>query len=366
MSVGILYREKLLAVLSMDSNPMGVTDDRDGVPAGASDFVGLPVDLARVQAAFALPSALEVITHYRGSTGAWRIRSHNGDEFSLKTLPVNAPSFQLAGLRTAGLLERRAAAAGVDIVEPLEPAATALGLCARVDEYLVWMHRWTCLDPRAASDTPKQLHRWLGRTLATLHTLVPASSGLESELVHAYGLHPHADWRVWLEQAYRAGLPWSPAAADALLAIDEATRLARAALANESLPRCITHRDVNPPNVLRTTSRTLLCDFGYAGIDVPWYEAVSSALAFGPPAPAVLDAYLEAGGQPGPRTTVALARTTGFAMNWLAFNMWLALGHRRVASRRRTEATELVPKLLHKLVNDVEHLDDTRRDLFSV
>jgi len=145
--------------------------------------------------------------------------------------------------------------------------------------------------------------------------------------------------------------------------IPAATVLITSALADPALPRCLTHRDVNPPNVLHAEHGPVLCDFGYTGPDVAWLEAVSTAASFD--APAVVPAYLAAGGRVGPTTRVALARAVGSAANWLAFNMWLSLGHRDVDTAQRGAATAKVPGICRELIDRVTHQDIARQQLLG-
>jgi len=337
---------------------------RTGTFLGASP----PVDLAAVQVAFGLPPGLHVVTRHPGSVGAWQLRSADGDQFSLKLLAAPAPDYQREELRHAALLERAAPAAGMDIVEPVEPLHPEVGLCAAVGPSLAWVHRWVPhVDQPTRATTGDVGPRWLGGTLARLHTLVPASlaEGHEQQLAQAYGLFPSTDWAGWFDEAELQEQVWTDAARAAAPALLEATSLGRAALTEHAYSRCITHRDVTPRNVLPGPNGPVLCDFSYAGVDVPWLEAVGSALSFGPSAPKVLSHYLSAGGSAGTPSVTSLARRTGFAMNWLAYSMWLSLGHRHVHPDVRAAATRRVPQLLNDLTREVERLDDTGRELFG-
>ncbi len=78
-----------------------------------------------------------------------------------------------------------------------------------------------------------------------------------------------------------------------------------------------------------------------------------------------IEAYRRAGGAAGPETTDALARGTGSSMNFLAFNMWLSLGHRPVSEEKREEATARIPDLARNLSTQVESWESTRRLLFG-
>lgn len=334
----------------------------DNQPIGADGETAPPVDLVAVATAFEL-APLSVEAFHEGAGGAWRLHSATGEQFSMKLISAPASDWWLAQLRMVAKVETRAVAAGIDMPIPVQPHRPAVGHAARVGDHLVIVHHWVDHGPHADADA---LSAWLGRTLAALHRLFPDPAADDAELQRAYGVHPVRDWRVWIDDADRAGLPWAGVVADALPVIEEATARSLAALGNP-LPRRLTHRDVNPPNVLHTAGGPVLCDFGYAGLDVAWYETVATAIAFGPSVqvPGVIDSYLAAGGQGGPRTVDALARTTGTVLNWLAFTMWLSLGHRPITEQTREDATRRIPGVACRLVSTVNDLDRTRRRLFG-
>jgi hypothetical protein len=325
-----------------------------------SRMPGLPVAPGAIRDAFTLPDGILVDSFHAGSSGAWRLRAPTGESWSVKALPVDAPGYQIETLRTAGELERHALGAGVAIVPPLLPRDPAVALATRIDTHLVWLHCW--VDPRPEPDRAAT-HAWIGETAARLHALWPTGSDRDAGL--PYGLHPVDDWRGWFAEAATVRLPWAGLGAAALPAIAEASSLARAALAIPGLPRCISHRDLNSPNVLHGPDGPLLCDFGFSGIEVPWFEIVDAALSFGQTGSETIDAYLRAGGQRGPETSEALAHTFGGALNFLAFSMWVSLGHRRVRPDQRDDATDRIPGLVETLTEHLESLETNRARLFG-
>lgn len=318
-----------------------------------------PVALAAIGAAFGLPGPFDVVEYLHGEPGAWRIATGQEREIALKALPAASPDDQL---RVTAALEGRALDARLPIVPPFEPVEAAVGFAAQVGAWLVWAHEW--IEP-AEPPEPVDVHEWVGTAAAQLHALWPALRNRDDDLAHAYGLHDRNDWQGWIDDAYRAKLAWTTDAAEALPAIAEASRLVRAALRDTRLDRCISHRALNPGNVLFGAGGPLLFDFGCAGIEAPWLEIVDAALAFGQAGPVTLDAYREAGGTIGPKTTEALARASGATMNVLALSMWLSLGHRDVGEERQEEATARIPELARNVAAQVESLDATRRLLFG-
>ena len=323
----------------------------------------LPVSLSAIRAAFGLVGHLEVVAFHPGASGAWRLAGDSSTgEMSVKLLPAESADFQLEQLRITADLERRALRAGVPIVPPITPVEPSMGLAARIGDSLVWAHRWV---EHAGEIDPPGLHSWMGETAASLHQLWPTLRSQEVSLAHAYGLHGEDEWQGWIDDAYQADLAWTTDVAVALPAIAEASRLARAALRHPDLARCISHRDLNPPNVLHGADGPMLCDFGYSGMELPWLELVDAAHSFGQTDPVTIESYRRAGGAAGPETTEALAREAGSTMNFLAFNMWLSLGHRPVMEEKREEATVRIPNLARNVSTQVESLETTRRLLFG-
>lgn len=322
----------------------------------------VPVDLGAVQVAFGLPHCLEVVSYHHGASGVWRLRSGSGEGFALKVTGLPNEWWRTQLVRQAQL-EEAASLAGLAMPEVVAPLSAALGLSAEVDGVLVEVHRWVDSLPNEGQVAPEVLHRWLGETLVVLHSLIPAGQDVAADLDQAYAVHPMADWSTWVEDAHRQKLAWAPLGTELLGAIPAVTALVQSGLADSTLARCLTHRDINPPNVLHTHDGPVLCDFGYAGPDVAWLEAVSAAASF--EAPEVLSAYIGAGGQVGPTGPEALAGAVGSAANWLAFNMWLSLGHRDVSDEERRRATARIPSICIDVIAKVTHQDAARQMLLG-
>jgi hypothetical protein len=320
----------------------------------------LPVPLTAIQAAFSLPEGMVVDSFHAGVAGAWRTVAPSGAAWSVKVLPANAAAHQIDTLRTAGALERRAHRAGLDVVPPVEPDVPTVGLAARVGSHFVWLHEWV---PAAGPVGLHALHRWLGEVAARLHALWPVGHDHDADL--AYGLHSRDLWSGWFDEATAHDLPWAALRDEALRAIEDATDLVSAGLAIPGLSRCVSHRDLSPSNVVHGPSGPLLCDFGFSGVDVPWFEIVDAALAFGQSGPETIDAYLRAGGHHGPEDSEALAHGFGGTMTFLSFSMWVSLGHRRMTDRQRAAATDRIPSLVRDLIAQLDSLDNRRRLLFG-
>jgi hypothetical protein len=320
----------------------------------------LPVPLTAVQASFGLPEGMVVDSFHAGVAGAWRIVAPSGAAWSEKVLPADAAGHQIDTLRTAGALERRAHRAGLDVVPPVEPDVPTVGLAARLGSHFAWLYEWV---PSTGPPETHTVHRWLGETAARLHAMWPVGHDRDADL--AYGLHSLENWSGWFDEATALGLPWATLRDEAMPAIEDATYLVSAALAIPGLSRSVSHRDLNPPDVVHGPSGPLLCDFGFSGVDVRWFEIVDAALAFGQTGPETIDTYVRTGGHHGPEGSEAFAHGFGGTMTFLAFSMWVSLGHRRMTHRQRDATADRIPGLVRDLIVQLHSLDDRRRLLFG-
>lgn len=307
-----------------------------------------------------------------GSSAArWRVRTARG-RWLVKTTPAPA-AWQRHEMRVSGRLERAAYEAGVPMPAPAEPVAT-LSVPAKPDEtrsaatgiagYWVrlagdgryarasaWIDGRPCAGPADES-----LAAWLGRTVAAIERLhLPGDPSAEA----AYPVHPVPDWQEWLGQAVSAGILRRPRALAVLDAITDGTALVREALAGDPVFG-LAHRDVSRSNIVVTAGGPVLIDFDYAGPEVPWWEFVhhgfglaSPALGEQPPRPELihvaLASYAEAGGMPGPARPEAFAGLVRAMLSTLAYELWLAAGHRAATPDRRGAATRSVRQLAVRL-----------------
>jgi len=317
------------------------------------------VDLSELAEAFDLPP-LHVVEHRTGASGVWRLRTAHGDDLAFSSRSATSPQVA-AEISVASELERRAAAAGLDLVPYLLPKHPFVGLAARIRDRLVILHEWVDTIPDIPDDVPPA---WLGGTVATLHSLWPVpNQRVQKQLARAYGIHPTSSWQRWIDDADQAGLAWASDVAASLPVIEEATRLSQSAL-DLDLPVVQSHRDLNPPNLLHTPTGYRLCDFGYAGPDIAWLEIVDAALACTTEPAATIEHYLAAGGKPGPRQVEALARTT--SPMWLARTIAVSLGFTTARTPAREAASAAIPEILLHLRHDVDTLDTTAAAVFNL
>jgi len=209
------------------------------------------VDLEVLADTFGLPGPLEVISHHPGSNGVWRVGTRSRDCYAVKTLRAD-DGWTRDRVSDQALVEVAASRAGLAVPEPVLPRRPGPGLCAELHGHLVQVHRWVDVLPGDARTDDTALHRWLGQTLATLHTLLPTGRDDADAHRHAYRVHPVTDWTDWVDQAHRLGLPWADLGDQLLTVLPALTDTVRDGLDDPSLPWCLTHRDVNPPNVLHT------------------------------------------------------------------------------------------------------------------
>jgi hypothetical protein len=312
------------------------------------------VYLASLAAAAALGDVIAAGVIKEGTVACLHLTTARGD-FHLKRFARDLVPSLRPELAVAAEVELAAQRAGIALAEPV-----ALDL--DVHGELIRVHRWWPGRPLAPGDNVAD---WLGRTLATLHTLPrPADPG--GALTSYYGLHPAPAWRAWLRDGRELG--WPDGAAVVLAAIDVITD----GLAAEPA-RVGTHRDLLAANVLTDGRACALVDWDSAGPDVPWFEAVRAAVEFGrlaatvgdarplQPDPrvarAILEAYARHGGAPGVGGARALAGVLGMALWRLSFAVRAAVGELPVPPAEKTACAAYVPGALAKLAERLRGLD---------
>jgi len=193
-------------------------------------------------------------------------------------------------------LERRAFDAGLPTATPVEPVRRHFGWATRVEAHGVWRaYRWldhTTIDPEAVDV------RWFGETVALLHTLYPLRAQPDSEW-RWLGVHPLDQWRTWLDAAHDLDKAWAPTVEEHLDDIESVTTQIRSLYEN-STDHLVSHRDLGPWNVLRTSDGLRLIDWENAGPTTASIELGRAVLAFGNDNPTRMDqllaAYRAAGG----------------------------------------------------------------------
>ncbi|XVV12738.1 aminoglycoside phosphotransferase family protein [Actinoplanes sp. CA-131856] len=233
--------------------------------------------------------------------------------------------------------EEKALAAGVAMARPVSPELPAVGFAADVEGIgLVRVYEW--IDGRPLDDTD-DVSAWLGSTLARLHQIEP--SDRRDAAPDWYRLDDHDLWDGWL----RAGehKPWAPSLRAGLADIlSAATWVSRAF--SEAGDYVVTHRDVEPWNVLMTADGPVLIDWDVAGPDSARLEAAQATLSFstraGMPDPGVVrrtvQAYVDGGGRPFSGADV-MVRRVGLRLGRLAERLRMSLGRQPLGPHDRAE-----------------------------
>lgn len=226
--------------------------------------------------------------------------------------------------------EARARRAGVETPTPIPPVPAHIDGLGPVRAYA-----WLDSRPLHPGD---DIADWLGHTLARLHAISPAA---------AHGpdwYHLHDDrWQRWLDAG--ADRPWAPALRTHLPDIMAATATV-AHTFDATDDHVVTHRDVEPHNILVTADGPVLIDWDAAGPDSAALEAAHAIYTLAThgrstPDPATvrraLDAYTRHGGTP-PTGPGILARRLGMRLGRLAERLRISLGEQPDDPRDRAES----------------------------
>ncbi|GAA1875461.1 phosphotransferase [Asanoa iriomotensis] len=274
----------------------------------------MPVDAEAVCAAFGLPeSGATLVPHAYSSNRTWRLTA-GGDRFLVKQVPDERP----AEFAAAMAFEREAGAAGVGVPGQVAPERPAVGCAARLPGgTLVRVSQWVDGRPVGPED---DLADWLGPTLARLHALRPLSAA--DPVV--YGIHPPGSWARWQAEGERQGRPWATMLGRRLPDVAAATEWVVGAFARAG-DYVVTHRDIEPWNVLVTPAGPVIVDWDGAGPDSAGLVAAHAAYAFGGGRERTLAAYVAHGGRlPPPEDR--FARRAGLMLSRLAERVLRTLG----------------------------------------
>jgi Ser/Thr protein kinase RdoA (MazF antagonist) len=309
--------------------------------------------------AFDLGRPIEpLVPVHHGSQETWTLATMAG-RFLVKRIWVGPDPEWRPDLERAMAFEIRASDAGIDAPRPIDPRSPAFGCATRVHGFGVFrVYEWIRHRPIDKND---DLAEWLGSTLARLHQLEPLDSTPEPQW---YGVFPAVRWHAWLADGEAQGRLWAPALRKHLTDILDASRWIAEAFADAG-GYVVTHRDVEPWNILMAERGPVLIDWDTSGPDSARLEAAHVLLVFaalGRSAPDAatlrrsLAAYTAEGGiAPGTGRAV-IARRVGLRLTRLAERLELTLGlgdHRsgepmQIEARAREQIEEL-PDLINRL-----------------
>jgi Phosphotransferase enzyme family len=296
-----------------------------------------------------------LVPHHFGSQQTWSLATMSG-RFLVKRLWTGPDPAWRGELEQAMAFETRACQAGIDTAHPIVPPEPAFGCAVRVHGFGVFrVHEWLEHRPLGAAD---DVAEWLGTTLARLHQLQPLPSAPDPQW---YGLFPPAQWQAWLAEGAAQGRTWAPLLRARLPYVAETSQWIAEAFAKAG-GYIVTHRDVEPWNVLMTASGPRLVDWDTSGPDSATLEAAHSLLAFAAmerPAPdpdqvrRALAAYRSAGGAELRPGRDGIARRVGLRLHRLSVLLTASLGlvepgpgESRQAETRACEQLEDLPDLV--------------------
>lgn len=257
----------------------------------------------------------------RGQVQAWKIGTGAGPVL-VKRFWAEPELPWRDQLETAMELEALAVRAGIATPPPLRPARPWFGSVVRLDGVGL-LRAFPYVQHRPLADHD-DIATWLGETLARIHGL---ADRLDTPAPNWwYGQQPPVPaeaWRDWLAAGERRGASWAPVLRRRLdLVLDHAGRVVRTFA--DSGPHVLSHRDVEPWNVLITESGPMVIDWDTVGPESAPLEAAAVFARFaarGRDDPDLdqlrrsLAAYVAAGGEPVPRRTGILDRLIGYELS---------------------------------------------------
>jgi hypothetical protein len=235
--------------------------------------------------AFGLGRPLSPLTPYsHRSSPTWTLETSDG-RFLIKRVEVDGREAEVA---RAAEFEQRVASAGIAVPRPVPPIGDAVGLSTLVPGF-GWLRSYQWINGRDLRPDD-DVAEWLGQTLAAIHAIEAAPAPDR----YVYG-QPPEQWLAWLAAGERLGRGWAPRLRAGLDEILEISAWVGAAL-DRAADYVMTHRDVEPWNVLMTPSGPVLIDWDPAGPDSASLETCHAAFAFGS-LRRTLTTYLAAGGR---------------------------------------------------------------------
>ncbi len=286
-----------------------------------------------VLAAFGLPGEVRGFEIVDGgwSNRVWRLSTRRGD-YAVKELrnAWGEPRWR-EWLAEGWRLELAARDAGVPMPEPVVNPVTGepLAYVERSDgsgAAPVRMHRWVASTPVPREPVGRDLARWVGRTLATVHALAlcPTAPDLYSGRA---GLTTADVWPDLVARSRAAGAPW----AEHLEAAEDVARRASALLEPwNPADEILCHGDVDQKNLLVARGGPLLCDWDVvlprlSAQDLA--EAAFSMACWRSPevVAAVVAGYREAGGEAPPLVATDLGPSLASRLGWIRFSVDRAL-----------------------------------------
>jgi hypothetical protein len=291
--------------------------------------------------------------------GVCRLRTELG-MFAVKRLRTRPPDGAL-------LIETSAFRSGMSMPEPMRNRDGQLLEVIDDGGRPSWIrvHRWVNGEPLAWGVAEPEISFETGRLLASLHGLPVPEGALSTEEAEEWAMPTEWQWRRLAECAAGRQLQWAGELNRKLpILARHAEFIAGFRPATEELVP--SHRDLHPPNVIKTHDGTLvLIDWDSAGPVIGREDVARYALIWSKPegelpraaaVHAFIDGYREAGGIYVSTGLPDLLGSTVTFLKWLAFNI------RRDLSDRPGHVPELTESLLASLKPiDMEDLERRAR-----
>jgi aminoglycoside phosphotransferase (APT) family kinase protein len=285
---------------------------------------------------------IEVVAHGQCNPyGVRRLRTDLGT-FAVKLCdrrPLNA----------ALLIEASAFGAGVPMPEPIRSCTGQLDAFVEDGGRASWIrvHRWVEGEPLSWGTADPETSFGVGRILASLHRLRVPEEALSTEEMPEWAMPTKEKWRRLAEAAVRQQVPWAAELSRKLPFL--ASHVEYIAGIGGTTERVVPgHRDLHPPNVIKTPDGALvLVDWDSAGPVIAREDVARYALIWAkgedePPRETVvrafIDGYRDAGGLYASKGVADLVGQTETALKWLAFNIRRDLGGRPGPVPELTEA----------------------------
>lgn len=226
---------------------------------------------------FAEPIGAAQPLRQRGQVEAWRVDTAAGPVL-VKRFWADDELPWRAQLEVAMQLEQRAIAAGIDTPAPIHPTRPVFGSVARIDGHGLF-RAFPYIEHRPLADDD-DVADWIGTTLARTHGLQRLHSRPAPNWW--YCQHPPVPlerWPSWLREGEATGAAWAPSLRVHLdLVLEQARNVV--ATFNASPPFALSHRDIEPWNVLMAGDRPILIDWDGAGPESVPLEAAYVIIGF--------------------------------------------------------------------------------------
>ncbi len=276
---------------------------------------------------------------------AWRVNTAKGSYlFKKLQRAITKQDGMLDRYRASERLAASLAKHGVSAVGALakkgEPVQADAG-----QHWLVFP--WVEGGMLAPADVAKTHAHRIGRELQTIHA---SEQGLEGLGMVEEPFVPEATWTGLTRTAASTGAPWTTDLATTRGAMREVNAQAEIAARSWTRPTVASHRNLDPGNVLwTTTGEPALIDWEAAGWIHPELEVVRAAFDWSEDGEGSLDhirftsvlkGYREAGGTITERASLLVDAALGARLPWVAYSMRRALGEEGKKPEKRDRAHE--------------------------